>query len=439
MDQIGVVGLSYRHAGTEEIADFAIAKDHIPARLPELKAALQVDELAYLATCNRVEVVFASSSELQDCRGEVFRALTGREPEAGEARAALRAWTGEAAVEHLFLLACGLDSAQAGEREIAFQLRVAWQFARAAETSGPVLDHVFGEALAMSSRVQRLASGERVPSLADLAVERMRRQLGQQAGTVALIGVSAMTRRCGELLHECGVSLIVTNRSADVAVQFAQALADRAIVAAPATTRGPFIRALPLETFRATPPDVAGLILATGGGEPVLDEATLERIVAAASRAPLIVDFGLPANVDPDAARRRGLTRIGMDELIEAAQEQRIAHLMRLAPVRAAIDDRLAHLRNQLAARSIGRQLADLRGAFEQIAAAEVDRLLAEEMRGLDDQQKGAVAPLCDDNSAPSGASAAGRHARAPPRTVAPRPSTPSSARLACNAPAERS
>ena len=78
----------------------------------------------YLATCNRVEVAFAmpEGHAAHDLRAEVFRALRGRTPAAGEARSALRTWIGEAAVEHLFLMACGLDSAQAGEREIAAQL-----------------------------------------------------------------------------------------------------------------------------------------------------------------------------------------------------------------------------------------------------------------------------------------------------------------------------
>jgi glutamyl-tRNA reductase len=388
MNQIGVVGLSYRHTGAEEIARFTLPKDAIQARLPALRAALKVEEVAYLATCNRVEVIYATSDEgaAQDCRGEVFRALTGREPECGEARSALRAWTGESAIEHLFLLACGLDSAQAGEREIAAQVRAAWQTARIAETCGPALDHVFGEALAMSARVQQLAASERVPSLADLAVERMHRHLSEQPGCVALVGVSAMTRRCGEMLHEAGVPLVVTNRSPEPAIQFAQTLADRSFNRP--DPRDASVRMLPLETFRKSPPKLAGLIVATGGAEPVLDEASLRRITQLSSGASLIVDFGLPPNVDAAAAQRHGLERIGMDELIEAAQERRISHLMRLAPVRAAIDERLAHLRTQLAARSIGRQLAELRGAFERIAGTEIDRLLAEELKGLDAQQK---------------------------------------------------
>src|SRR5690242_3052736 len=149
MDQIGVVGLSYRHAGADDIAGFTLPKDDLVARLSALRASLGTAELVYLATCNRVEVVFAmpDGHSAHDLRADVFRALTGRTPGPSEARTALRTWIGEAAVEHLFLIACGLDSAQAGEREIAAQLRGALEAARLAGVCGPVLDRIVGEAL----------------------------------------------------------------------------------------------------------------------------------------------------------------------------------------------------------------------------------------------------------------------------------------------------
>src|SRR5262249_51908898 len=119
MHQIGVVGLSYRHAGVDQVARFSVPRMELPARLPLLRAGLQAAEIVYVGTCNRVEVVYATpdGSPAADRREEVFRLLTGREPQAGEATRLLRAWTGEAAVEHLLLLACGLDSAQTGEHE----------------------------------------------------------------------------------------------------------------------------------------------------------------------------------------------------------------------------------------------------------------------------------------------------------------------------------
>src|SRR5690348_8702643 len=157
MVRVGVVGASYRHATAEQVARFAVPRAELPSRLPELRAALSGAEVLYLATCNRVELVFVQrDGPAADLRPQVFRALLGQEPRAGEASAALRAWTGEAAIEHLFLVACGLDSAQAGEQEIYVQLRSAWQAAREARTTGPLLDRIVSEALGMARYAHRL-------------------------------------------------------------------------------------------------------------------------------------------------------------------------------------------------------------------------------------------------------------------------------------------
>ena len=375
MEHIGVVGLSYRHASVDDVARFAIPKAELEARLPELRAALHGAELVFLATCNRVEVIFATGNDSAagDLRGAVFRFLRGRDPELGEAAEALRAWTGEAAVEHLFLLACGLNSAQAGEHEITAQLRTAWDLARAAEVCGPTLNRLMSEALSMAGRVQRLSAATRPPSLADLGVARVLDHCGRRRDPVALVGVSPMTRRCGQLLRDAGLPLVLVNRSADVAAEWAQSLA---------------ARSMPLDEFRVSPPDVAAVVLAAGGAGAVLEESALRALAAAAARPPLIIDFGLPPNVEPAAAQAAGLARIGMDDLIEATRGERLTQLLRLAPVRAAIDERLARLRGELATRAIGRRLAHLRDSFEGIAAAQMDQLLAVELRDLAEHER---------------------------------------------------
>ncbi|MBV8341053.1 MAG: hypothetical protein JO173_01620, partial [Gammaproteobacteria bacterium] len=120
----------------------------------------------------------------------------------------------------------------------------------------------------------------------------------------------------------------------------------------------------------------------------LLDRVTLLRLRTAAQQPPLLVDLGVPPNVDPAEARTAGCPRIGMDELIESAQRQRIAELVRLAPVRAAIDERLALLRSELALRAMGPRLAGLRTAFTEIAAEEVARALGDGLHTLDARQR---------------------------------------------------
>lgn len=366
MDQIGVVGLSYRHAGIEDVARFAVPRAELPVRLPLLRDSVHAAEILYIGTCNRVEVVYAShdGTAAADARPQVFRLLCGREPLPGEAARVLRAWTGEAAVEHLLLLACGLDSAQTGEQEIAAQLRGAWQEARRVRTSGPLLDRLMGEALRMARRVRRLSSELRTPSLADLAADRVLAHLNGGSARVALLGVSPMTRRCAALLQAARLPLLIVNRSAAPAEELARTVGGQALT---------------LEEFRLRPPPVAALVLAAGGGATLLDAATLGRL----SGAPLLVDFGVPPNVAPEAAARARLPRVGMSELIDSAQQRRLEQLLRLAPVRAAIDERLAHLRAELATRQFGARLADLRGTYEQIAAEEVARALGNGLRTL--------------------------------------------------------
>jgi glutamyl-tRNA reductase len=381
MHRIGVVGLSYRHAGVDALARFAVPRAEMAARLAALRTELNAAEVLYVGTCNRVEVVYATDggAPAADARRGVFHVLTGREPEPAEATRTLRAWTGEAAVEHVFLVACGLDSARTGEQEIAAQLRRAWEDSRTARTCGPLLDRLIGEALGMARRVRRLAAGVHPPSLADLAAERVLAYLDGTGERVAVVGVSAMTRRCAAILHESKVPLLVVNRSLAPAEELAAAVAGEP---------------LQLQDFRTRPPALGALVLAAGGGEALLDGGELARLRSAARGAPLLIDFGVPPNVDPLAAQRAALPRIGMDELVEAARSQRLAQLMRLAPVRAAIDDRLVHLRTELALRALGPRLAQLRGAFERIAAEEVEHALGHGLRTLDVRQRGQLERL---------------------------------------------
>src|ERR1700756_4025353 len=212
-----------------------------------------------------------------------------------------------------------------------------------------------GEALGMARRMRQLSAGVHAPSLAELAADRVRQHLGAQPGRVALLGVSPMTRRCAAMLHAARVPLLIVNRTLEAAQELAASVS---------------AEALSLEAFRLRPPPLSALVLAAGGGRELLDATALVRLKATAAHAPLLIDFGVPPNVDPDTARRAGIARVGMHELIEAAQGRRLAQLVRLAPVRAAIDERLTRLRTELALRAIGPRLARLRETFEQIVAA---------------------------------------------------------------------
>lgn len=375
MERIGIVGISARTVDSETLGRFTIAREERERRLAELAAELGVDELLYLATCNRVEVAYrvpGDQCEL-DFRRPVFRALAGAEPLPGEAERTLRGWIGEGAVEHLFLVAAGFDSAQVGEREIQGQLRDALAGARAAGTAGVLLDRLVEEALRVAHQVHRqtrLGAGR--TSLAEIAADHLLERVRRTPSPVALLGVTPMTRRAGEALVRDGVPVIVVNRTLAHAEQMARELGALA--------------ALSLDDFRARPPQIEALLSATGAPDAVVDRATLERLAARtpSHEPPLVVDLAVPPDVEPAACRAAGVPRIGMDEINAAAARQRHARLAETAAARELVDQALSGLRCRLAERMLAPVVARLNRRYRETALEGVERLVAKNGLQLD-------------------------------------------------------
>ena len=62
LEQLGMIGVSWRQGGAENLADYTLAAVDAPQALRAFAERLRLNELAYLSTCNRVELVFARSA-----------------------------------------------------------------------------------------------------------------------------------------------------------------------------------------------------------------------------------------------------------------------------------------------------------------------------------------------------------------------------------------
>ncbi|MEZ4648670.1 MAG: NAD(P)-binding domain-containing protein [Candidatus Eisenbacteria bacterium] len=381
MERIGLVGVSTRRAGPGTLQAFTIPKEEQADRLPELRRALGAKEMIYLATCNRVEVAFHAEEDIPiaQFRPRIFELLQGRSPQPGESERALRIWAGEGAVEHMFLVASGLDSAQVGEREIRTQMRDAQKKARELGLSSSLLDFLMSEALKVSAEVHRSVNANRSPtSLADVATEKLLERHAKSPGPVALVGVSPMTRICARSLTRAGVPVIVVNRTKE--------RADELVAEVGGESRS-------LAEFLEAPDGVEAVLLATGSPEPVLKRPTLERLAARVPSgvAPLLIDMAIPPDVDPEAAREVGLPRMTMDEITQTAEASRQSRLLDLAPAREIVDEGLATVRTQLADKIVGPVIAKITQRYRDTANEGVERLFRKELKNLGEEEREAV------------------------------------------------
>jgi glutamyl-tRNA reductase len=381
LEDLSVVGISWRHNGSEGLERYALDEDKLAETLRDFADRAGLAELAYLATCNRVELIFArtAATPSRDLRPLVYELLTGSAAAPGDAERTLKAWQGEGACEHLFLVAAGLDSAAVGEVEIAGQVRRCHELALQSRLSGPRLELLFEEALKIAAVVRGetgLSTGR--VSLAEVAITHIRERLGRTKGKVALIGVSPMTERAAQSLAKAEIPLIFVNRTADKA-------------AARAAAYG--AEHLSLAEFQNDPPAVEAVLSSTGAGEALLGKSVLERLATRtpSGQPPLLIDMAIPADIDPEACAQLDIERIGMDRITLEAETNREARLIEAAQARELVDDALLRLHDRFAERVYGPLFGALQRRYRHTAQEGVQRLLKKELKGLGAEEREAI------------------------------------------------
>ncbi len=372
---LGLIGISWRHAAADSLAQFTLPRESRHARLRELAAALEVDELLYVATCNRVELLFTGAPRISVSeRRRRFQRFFGVDADAR----ALRAWQDEGAVEHLYLVAAGLDSARAGESEIVGQLKAAVAEAEAAGTLGDALRQLMQDALLVAKKVRPVADG-RIgrASLADVALAQVYERLAVQPGAVALIGVSPMIAHCATSLAAADVSLVMVNRTVLRAQAIAPSGAD----------------VCSLEAFRLSPTTVSAVVIATASPDALFTAADCQRLAQRGSAGipPLVVDLSLPPAMRAADAEQAGIAYLGMNAITSAAESERESALASLEDARALVDAALDARRARAWAELVDPTIVELRRRYADRTERELERALAAELSSLDAGQRDAL------------------------------------------------
>lgn len=373
MNRLGVIGLSWRHSSSEDLTRFALPEEQRGEWMENIAADSGLQEIVYLNTCSRIEVYFRTEEDAcyEDLRRQVFRRLTGRTSQAGEAERTLRAWNGEGAAEHLLMVVTGLDSAQVGETEVLGQFRRALSLSEERGLAAGTLGIVGSEALKIARRVRQKTGIETgKTSLAEIALDLVTDQNLHKAAPVALVGVSPMTIRCAEGLAAQGISIIWVNRTQTKA-------------AAALLTSGAAGEAMDFASFAERLPNVSSVILATGAPGTVLSAETLQGLSKQKNSGPLIVDLGMPADVDPKEAEQAGLERIGMDRILAKAERSSRTRSENAIEARVAIDDALDRLKDACGTGAIGRMARAVQEHYSLAAATSFKSLCKKDLEGL--------------------------------------------------------
>ena len=383
-----VVGLSHRTVPLDLLERMTVAPDRLPKALGDLVAREFVSEAVILSTCHRIEVYVVAErfhGGVQDIR-HFLSELAFVAPE--DFSDDLYTYYDDAAAAHLFVVASGLDSVVLGESQILGQVRDAWDRARAEGAAGSRLSALFRHALEVGKRARtETAISRGVTSLSQAAVAMASDRLGTLAGKhVVVVGAGEMSEGMAQTVagDGCAVDgfegeLVVANRTWERAEALAERVGGRAVT----------LDGLPDALRQA---DV--LLTSTGSTSVVVEEADLASVVdARAGRPLLIVDLGMPRDVDPAVGRLPGVTLLDLADLrafVETGIDERRNEVAR---VRAIVADEVARYVASTAARSVAPTVTALRDHAEGVRTAEIDRYRSR-LEGLDERQRQAVDAL---------------------------------------------
>jgi len=305
-------GVSHRSAPVSVLEQLSTDESEQVKIVDRLMQSPLVTEAMMLSTCNRVEVyavVDAFHGGLSAI-GQVLAEQSGMTVPELTKYAYVR--YSEAAVEHLFAVAGGLDSAVVGEQQVLGQVRRAYASAETNRTVGRTLHELAQRALAVGKRVHSEtgidAAGASVVSvalgMADTKID------GLRGKTAVVIGAGAMGALSAAHLTRAGVdNVYVVNRSLPRAQRLARKIREAGAAA----------EALSLEKLHVALADADVVVSCTGAVSPVVSLADVHNALAAATRdtdQPLVIcDLGMPRDVDPAVSGLPGVLVIDMERV----------------------------------------------------------------------------------------------------------------------------
>lgn len=303
-------GVSHRSAPVSVLEQLSTDESDQAKIVEQVLRSSLVTEAMVLSTCNRVEVyaVVEAFHGGLSVIGQVLSEHSGMSLHDLTKFAYVR--YAEAAVEHLFAVASGLDSAVIGEQQVLGQVRRAYANAEANRAVGRTLHELSQRALSVGKRVHTEtgidAAGASVVSVAlDIADSK----LGSLAGrTAVVIGAGSMGSLAAKHLIRAGVEQVhVVNRSLPRAKRLADNIRDLGVEA----------HAFPFDHLPPLLTDADVVVSCTGAVRPVVSLADVHRGLAHGQEPKQLVicDLGMPRDVDPAVAGLPGVSVVDMERV----------------------------------------------------------------------------------------------------------------------------
>ena len=375
LDGYKLLTVTHRQTPLQSIGKFVVAhadEQALKARLEALKAAFGLDELLYVATCNRVIFLLHTDQPTGPSFHQAFFQAVNPGLDADYIEENVILLEDKAAADHLFKVAASIDSLVVGEREILRQIKEAYERCFNWGLTGDHLRILVQATIVAAKEVySETRLGEKSVSVVSLAVKEMLKTRLPKSARILMIGAGQTNLLVSKFLAKYGFyNVAVFNRTFEKAGQLA------------AMVQGTAHHFDELNQYNK---GFDCLIVCTGATSVVVDKTLYYSLLAGEADRKVVIDLSVPNNVSREVTDQFDIHFIEIEGLRALAdenlsfREQEVTHACEL------LDRHLAEFEVYAHNRYIERALHKIPVEVKAVKERAMNEVFRKEVEGLDD------------------------------------------------------
>jgi glutamyl-tRNA reductase len=373
-----VIAFSHRKTPLEQVGRYHIEPDFRKSRLDNLKYEVNISELLYLSTCNRVEFILLTDEELNNPYLSRFFKAFAPQWDANEIQLAInqsQVLSGDEAIRHVFQVAASLDSLVVGEREIITQVRSAFETSVKDKLSGDSIRLLIRKVIESSKEVFTSTPISRNPvSVVSLAYRQLRSLNVKKDARFIIVGAGQTNSNLCKYLYKHGFrNFAVFNRSIENGLSLAQNIGGVAF---------------PLSSLNTYHKGFDVLVTCTSSADYLIDTTLYKQLLQSDNDSKIVIDLAIPNDVDPHIFKEFDVRPILVESLKQMAEENRAFRLTALVQCEEIIDKHFDEFRHMFRERLVERAMKDIPQKVKEIRDHATNHVFARELEEMDDTSR---------------------------------------------------
>ncbi len=368
MNQFRTLTISYKSAPLSIREQVSMDDDITAAFLRNCKDIFQLEDVLVLSTCNRTEVYYYSEFDLSAQLISYLSILKGLT--STSISPYFLKFEGDNAIKHLFEVALGLDSMVLGDIQIINQVKRAYQLTADLNMCTAYLHRLLHTIFFTNKRIaNQTVFKDGNASVASVSVEQTKKFIKNKSNPkIAIVGLGEIGSNVACNLREFEGEVYLFNRSKEKSDALAAEYGFKS------------------EDFSSLQQYLSTMDVVISSVQ--MDKPLLNKSHFTPSLNPtLIIDLGVPRNVDLDVESNKAVTLLNVDHLNEKVQTALAMRKSEIPAVNQIIEESVAEFSSWKQEQDVFPIIQQLKTALEDIRKQELSRYFGK----LNEQQSEVV------------------------------------------------